>query len=97
MILLFSRISNRHGCLSNQDRYANPLLCPDWGADEEWLLMEAIELFGLGNWADIADHVGACCHLFVIIRHARLAVKRWKSVGTITSNTTLNRQSIRYL
>uniref|UniRef100_A0A6A7G625 Transcriptional adapter ADA2 isoform X1 n=1 Tax=Hirondellea gigas TaxID=1518452 RepID=A0A6A7G625_9CRUS len=30
----------------------------DWGADEELLLLEGIEMFGLGNWADVADHVG---------------------------------------
>ncbi|KAG5455870.1 MAG: hypothetical protein BJ554DRAFT_4559 [Olpidium bornovanus] len=31
----------------------------DWGADEEVLLIEGAELYGLGNWADIADHVGS--------------------------------------
>jgi transcriptional adapter 2-alpha len=40
------------------DKYAFPILDADWGADEEWLLMEAIETYGMGNWADIADHVG---------------------------------------
>ena len=34
-----------------------PLFDPRWGADEELLLLEAIELFGFGNWSDIADHV----------------------------------------
>ncbi len=27
-------------------------------ADEEQLLLEAIEAFGLGNWASVAEHVG---------------------------------------
>eukprot|EP00158_Paraphelidium_tribonemae_P002745 Partr_v1_DN25633_c0_g1_i1_m4793 putative Transcriptional len=40
------------------DKYAFPLLDVEWGADEEWLLIEAIDMYGLGNWQDIADHVG---------------------------------------
>ncbi|TDH67846.1 hypothetical protein CCR75_006728 [Bremia lactucae] len=28
-----------------------------WMADEELLLLEGIEMFGLGNWKDIAEHV----------------------------------------
>lgn len=39
------------------DRYAFPLMSVDWGADEEWAMIEAIKQFGLGNWADISDHV----------------------------------------
>jgi transcriptional adapter 2-alpha len=27
-------------------------------AEEELLLLEAIDMFGLGNWIDIAEHVG---------------------------------------
>ncbi len=42
----------------------------DWGADEELLLLEVndvdfqfssskgIEIYGLGNWRDISEHVG---------------------------------------
>ena len=40
------------------DRYSFPLMDLEWGADEEWLLIEGISMYGLGNWADIADHVG---------------------------------------
>ena len=29
-----------------------------WGADEETLLLEGVEHFGLGNWPQIASHVG---------------------------------------
>ncbi|KAJ0405198.1 hypothetical protein ATCC90586_008826 [Pythium insidiosum] len=29
----------------------------DWTADEELLLLEGIEMFGMGNWKDIAEHV----------------------------------------
>ncbi|TMW64388.1 hypothetical protein Poli38472_013010 [Pythium oligandrum] len=29
----------------------------EWTADEELLLLEAIEMFGMGNWKDIAEHV----------------------------------------
>ena len=35
-----------------------PIFTEDWGADEELLLLEGAELYGLGSWADIADHIG---------------------------------------
>ncbi|KAK2746642.1 Transcriptional adapter ada2 [Myotisia sp. PD_48] len=35
-----------------------PIYDPDWGADEELLLLEGAEIYGLGSWADIADHIG---------------------------------------
>ncbi|KAJ3302588.1 Transcriptional adapter ada2 [Kappamyces sp. JEL0829] len=35
-----------------------PIFESDWGADEEILLVEGLELFGLGNWETIADHIG---------------------------------------
>lgn len=35
-----------------------PIYDEDWGADEELLLIEGAEIYGLGSWADIADHVG---------------------------------------
>lgn len=35
-----------------------PLFDEMWGADEEILLLEAIEMYGLGNWTDVSDHVG---------------------------------------
>ncbi|KAJ6700322.1 TRANSCRIPTIONAL ADAPTOR 2 ADA2 -RELATED [Salix purpurea] len=40
------------------DNLSFPLICPDWNADEEILLLEGIEMYGLGNWAEIAEHVG---------------------------------------
>jgi transcriptional adapter 2-alpha len=40
------------------DSHAFPIFDPDWGADEELLLIEGAEMYGLGNWADMADHVG---------------------------------------
>lgn len=36
-----------------------PIFAPDWGADEELLLVEGAEMYGLGNWADMAEYVGA--------------------------------------
>eukprot|EP01113_Clastostelium_recurvatum_P029973 TRINITY_DN3631_c0_g1_i3.p1 TRINITY_DN3631_c0_g1~~TRINITY_DN3631_c0_g1_i3.p1 ORF type:complete len:584 (+),score=187.76 TRINITY_DN3631_c0_g1_i3:68-1819(+) len=36
-----------------------PLFTEDWGADEELLLLEAIDMYGLGNWSDISEHVGS--------------------------------------
>ncbi|MQM03703.1 hypothetical protein Taro_036492 [Colocasia esculenta] len=40
------------------DSLSFPLFCPDWNADEEILLLEGIEMYGLGNWAEVAEHVG---------------------------------------
>ncbi|XP_066916702.1 transcriptional adapter 2-beta-like isoform X2 [Clytia hemisphaerica] len=34
------------------------LIVKGWTADEEMLLLDAIEQHGLGNWDDISDHVG---------------------------------------
>ncbi|AES64520.2 transcriptional adapter ADA2b [Medicago truncatula] len=35
-----------------------PLVSPDWNADEEMLILEGIEMYGLENWAEVAEHVG---------------------------------------
>ncbi|QDZ24601.1 transcriptional adapter ADA2 [Chloropicon primus] len=35
-----------------------PIFDPEWGCDEELLLLEALEIYGPGNWSEIADHVG---------------------------------------
>lgn len=35
-----------------------PIFQEGWGADEELLLLEGAEIYGLGSWADIADHIG---------------------------------------
>ena len=35
-----------------------PIFDREWGADEELLLIEGAEIYGLGSWADIADHIG---------------------------------------
>lgn len=35
-----------------------PIYQEDWGADEELLLLEGAGIYGLGSWADIADHIG---------------------------------------
>ncbi|XP_015900773.1 transcriptional adapter ADA2 isoform X2 [Ziziphus jujuba] len=40
------------------DNLAFPLICPDWNADEESLLLEGIEMYGYGNWSEVAEHVG---------------------------------------
>ncbi|CAI9089979.1 OLC1v1024639C1 [Oldenlandia corymbosa var. corymbosa] len=40
------------------DNLSFPLICPDWNADEEILLLEGTEMYGLGNWAEVAEHVG---------------------------------------
>ena len=35
-----------------------PIYVDDWGADEETLLLEGAERYGLGSWADISEHIG---------------------------------------
>uniref|UniRef100_A0A1D1XW14 Transcriptional adapter n=2 Tax=Anthurium amnicola TaxID=1678845 RepID=A0A1D1XW14_9ARAE len=40
------------------DSLSFPLFCPEWNADEEILLLEGIEMYGLGNWAEVSEHVG---------------------------------------
>ncbi|XP_027362423.1 transcriptional adapter ADA2b isoform X1 [Abrus precatorius] len=40
------------------DNLSFPLICPDWNADDEILLLEGIEMYGLGNWTEVAEHVG---------------------------------------
>eukprot|EP00899_Mesostigma_viride_P017236 jgi/Mesvir1/25513/Mv01763-RA.1 len=43
-----------------------PLFDIEWGLDEELLLLEGVEAYGLANWTDVAHHVGLksgrqCC------------------------------------
>lgn len=40
------------------EQHSIPIYTKDWGADEELLLLEGGESYGLGSWADIADHIG---------------------------------------
>ena len=40
------------------EQHSIPIYDADWGADEELLLLEGAEVYGLGSWADIADHIG---------------------------------------
>ncbi|KAH9318338.1 hypothetical protein KI387_020107, partial [Taxus chinensis] len=40
------------------DNLSFPLFHPDWNADEEMLLLEGVEMYGLGNWGVVAEHVG---------------------------------------
>ncbi|CAI6337678.1 unnamed protein product [Periconia digitata] len=40
------------------EQHSIPIFTDDWGADEELALLEGAEQYGLGSWADIADHIG---------------------------------------
>jgi len=40
------------------EQHSIPIFTDDWGADEELALLEGAETYGLGSWADIADHIG---------------------------------------
>lgn len=41
-----------------QEQHSYPIFTADWGADEELLLVSGLILHGLGNWIEVADHVG---------------------------------------
>ncbi|KAI9671086.1 MAG: Transcriptional adapter ada2 [Alyxoria varia] len=45
-------------CYQVVEQHSVPIFTDDWGADEESLLLEGAETYGLGSWADIADHIG---------------------------------------
>jgi transcriptional adapter 2-alpha len=40
-----------------QDNMHFPFITEDWCADEEQLLLEGLELYGYGNWEDVAEYV----------------------------------------
>lgn len=48
---------NTHGYRVVDD-LSFPLFATNWGADEELLLLEGVDMYGLGNWASVAEHVG---------------------------------------
>lgn len=54
--------SSSHNCATHPyhviEQHSVPIFHEDWGADEELLLLEGAETYGLGSWADIADHIG---------------------------------------
>lgn len=40
-----------------QDTLYFPVVTADWSANEELLLLEGIEMHGLGNWIDVSNHI----------------------------------------
>ena len=40
------------------EQHSLPVFTEEWGADEELQMLEGAEVYGLGSWADIADHIG---------------------------------------
>ena len=36
-----------------------PIYSADWFADEELLLLEGLQTFGMGNWEQIAEYIGS--------------------------------------
>jgi transcriptional adapter 2-alpha len=41
-----------------QEQHSQPIFTEEWGADEELLLVSGLIINGLGNWAEVAQHVG---------------------------------------
>ncbi|XP_047132102.1 transcriptional adapter 2-beta isoform X1 [Hydra vulgaris] len=58
------------------------LFVPNWTADEEMLLLDGIEQHGLGNWDDVADHVGT--KSFQEVQEHFEDIYLWKNIGTAT-------------
>jgi transcriptional adapter 2-alpha len=52
-----------------------PVFEADWGADEELLLVEGLEMFGLGNWETISEHIGTKNAIQVAQHYDRIYVK----------------------
>jgi transcriptional adapter 2-alpha len=52
-----------------------PIFESDWGADEELLLVEGLEMFGLGNWETISEHIGTKNKLQVEHHYNRVYVQ----------------------
>ncbi|ORX33626.1 hypothetical protein BD324DRAFT_653928 [Kockovaella imperatae] len=40
------------------EQHSWPIFTEDWGADEELLLISGLIIHGLGNWIEVASHVG---------------------------------------
>ncbi|WVF66973.1 hypothetical protein IAT40_001716 [Kwoniella sp. CBS 6097] len=40
------------------EQHSQPIFTEDWGADEELLLISGLITFGLGNWLEVAQHIG---------------------------------------
>lgn len=40
------------------ETHSVPIYEPSWGADEELLLIQGLETHGLGNWQEVAEHIG---------------------------------------
>merc|ERR1712142_1181330 len=58
------------------------LICQDWTADEEMLLLDGIEQHGLGNWEDIADHIGTKSDEEAKSHFEEVYL--WKNIGAVT-------------
>lgn len=43
-------------CVIEQNAY--PIFEEEWGADEEMMLIEGLEQYGVGAWQDVAEHIG---------------------------------------
>lgn len=41
-----------------QEYLSTPIFSPDWGADEELLLISGLITYGLGNWLEVAGYIG---------------------------------------
>lgn len=55
---LYVTLKNEEVCADEQEQHSYPIFSPDWGADEELLLISGLMKDGLGNWAEAAAHIG---------------------------------------
>ena len=77
-------------------------LTGDWSADDELQLLEAIEIYGLGNWRDISNYLGGSktdihcarhytkCYLESPIAPIPSPMQQVNASGDVLMSTTLN-------
>jgi hypothetical protein len=46
------------GNADHQEPLTTPIFDPEWGADEEILLISGLITYGLGNWLEVAAYIG---------------------------------------
>eukprot|EP00922_Rhytidocystis_sp_ex-Travisia-forbesii_P043962 GHVS01065547.1.p1 GENE.GHVS01065547.1~~GHVS01065547.1.p1 ORF type:complete len:404 (+),score=159.55 GHVS01065547.1:632-1843(+) len=67
-------------------RNVEPLLSPDWTADEELMLVDGVSKYGFGNWNEVAD----------LVNQVALKPKKITSVKSITTKAILLRPHVLY-
>ncbi|KAJ9052435.1 Transcriptional adapter ada2, variant 3 [Entomophthora muscae] len=83
-------------------KHTFPIFDPEWGADEELLLLEALEINGMGNWAAASAHIGSKTdkeceshYIKTYLQSETRPLPDLKGVFKADIDTTLNREFIK--